>query len=107
VPMIERKRRTANTARLCHLTLGLCLLGFAGSIPAGGQNTAAQSHVVAVRSDPPGAMIWKKEGRDYTCTKTLTPGTVELAFHGDNDLQRFQVRRFGYRGREPRCQTNR
>jgi ankyrin repeat protein len=43
-------------------------------------------------------MIWKKEGRDYTCTNTLTPGTVELAFHGDNDLQTLRVRRFGYSG---------
>jgi hypothetical protein len=43
-------------------------------------------------------MIWKKEGRDYTCTNTLTPGTVDLAFHGDNDVQRLRVRRFGYSG---------
>jgi hypothetical protein len=41
-------------------------------------------------------MIWKKDGRDYTCTNTLTPGTVELAFHGENDVQRLRVRRFGY-----------
>lgn len=94
----ERKRRTTNAARLGCLVLSLCLLGFAGPIQARGQNTAAQSHVVTVKSDPPGAMIWKKEGRDYTCTKGLTPGTVELAFHGDNDLQRLRVRRFGYRG---------
>jgi hypothetical protein len=41
-------------------------------------------------------MIWQKEGRDYTCTSTLTPGSVELAFHGDNDLKRLRIRRFGY-----------
>ena len=94
----ERTRRTAHAVRLGGLTLGVCLLGLASLIHAGGQNTATQSHVVAVKSDPPGAMIWKKEGRDYTCTNTLTPGTVELAFHGDNDLQRLRVRRFGYSG---------
>jgi hypothetical protein len=41
-------------------------------------------------------MIWKKEGRGYTCTDTPTPGTVELTFHGDNDVQRLRVRRFGF-----------
>jgi hypothetical protein len=92
------KRLTANSARLGSLALGLSLLGFVGPIQAVAQNTAAQTHVVTVRSDPPGAMIWKKEGRDYTCTKALTPSTVELAFHGDNDLQRLRLRRFGYRG---------
>jgi hypothetical protein len=92
----ERKRWTANAVRLGVLTLGVCLLGLAGPPQAGGQNTATASHTVAVKSDPPGAIIWKKEGRDYTCTNTLTPGTVELAFHDDNDVQRIRVRRFGY-----------
>jgi len=41
-------------------------------------------------------MVWKKDGSDYTCTNTATPGAVALAFHGDNDVQRLQVRRFGY-----------
>jgi len=94
----ERNRRGANAIRLGVLTLGVCLLGFAGLSRGGGQNATTQSHVVAVKSDPPGAMIWKKDGRDYTCTDTLTPGTVELTFHGDNDVQRLKVRRFGYSG---------
>lgn len=94
----ERKRRAAHALRLACFTLGVCLMGFAGPIQAGGQNTATESHLVAVKSDPFGAMIWKEEGRDYTCTNTLTPGTVELTFHGDNDLQRIRVRRFGYSG---------
>ncbi len=95
----EQKRRAANAVRLGVLTLGVCLLGLASLSRAGGQNTTAQSRVVAVKSDPSGAMIWKKDGRDYTCTNTLTPGTVELTFHGDNDVQRLKVRRFGYSAR--------
>lgn len=94
----DRRKRTVRTVRRGLLTLGLCLLGFAGIIWAGGQDLPAQSHVVAVQSNPPGAMIWKKDGREYTCTNTLTPGTVELTFHGDNDLKRLRVRRFGYSG---------
>jgi hypothetical protein len=92
----DGQRRAAHVIRLGVLTLGFCLLGFADLIQAGGQNTATQSHVVGVKSDPSGAMIWQKGGRDYTCANTLTPGTVELTFHGDNDVQRLQVRRFGY-----------
>jgi hypothetical protein len=92
----DRKRRTAPVVQLGVITLGVCLLGFAGLIQAGGQTATTQSHVVAVNSDPPGAMVWKKDGRDYTCTNTLTPGTVELTFHGDSDVQRLRVRRFGY-----------
>lgn len=92
----DRKRWTAPAVRLGVLTIGVCLFGVAGVIQAGGQNTATQSHMVAVRSDPSGATIWKRDGRDYTCTSTLSPGTVELAFHGDSDIQRLRVRRFGY-----------
>ena len=92
----DGQRRAAHVIRLGVLTLGFCLLGFADLIQAGGQNTATQSHVVGVKSDPSGAMIWQKGGRDYTCANTLTPGTVELTFHGDNDVQRLKVRRFGY-----------
>jgi hypothetical protein len=90
----DTERRVAVAVPFGVLTFVICLFGFQAS----GQNTATQSHVVAVKSDPPGAMIWKKEGRDYVCTNTPTPGTVELAFHGDNDLQRLRVRRFGYSG---------
>lgn len=95
----DRKRRTAPAVRLGVLTLGVCLLGFAGLVQAGGQNTATLSHGVAVRSDPSGAVIWQKEGRDYTCTNTVTPGTVELTFHGDADVRILRLRRFGYPGR--------
>lgn len=94
----ERERRTANAVRFGSVTLGVCLLAFGGLIQAAGQNTATLSHLVAVKSDPPGAMIWKKDGKDYTCTNTLTPGSVELTFHGDRDVQRVRVRRFGYSG---------
>jgi len=92
----EQKRRTADAVGLAILTVGACLLGLGGPPQAGAQNTATPSHVVTVKSDPPGAMIWKEEGRGYTCTGTLTPSTVELAFHGENDVQRLRVRRFGY-----------
>ena len=51
---------------------------------------------VAVTSDPPGATIWIKEGRSLNCTNTLTPGNVELKFHGPNDVRKILLRRFGY-----------
>ena len=94
--LCERRGRTGPAVPLRALTLGLCLLGFAGLVQVEGQNGATQSHAVTVKSDPSGAMVWKKDGMDYTCTSTQTPGTVALAFHGDNDVQRLQVRRFGY-----------
>jgi len=94
----DRKKRIAAAVRIGVSVLGFCLLGLVGLILAEGQNTATQSHAVAVKSDPPGAMIWKKDGRDYTCTNTLTPGSVELTFHGDNDVQRLRLRRFSYSG---------
>ncbi len=94
--LCERKRRACPSVPLRALTLGVCLLGFAGLVQVEGQNAAAQSQAVTVKSDPAGAMIWKKDGLEYTCTSTATPGTVALAFHGDNDVQRLQVRRFGY-----------
>jgi len=78
------------------LVLSLALVTFIGVRQAAAQDTQLFSHSVTIASDPPGAMIWKIEGRDLACTNTLTPGTVELAFHGDNDLQRLRVRRFGY-----------
>lgn len=73
-----------------------CVLGFAGIVVAGTQDTTPHSAVVTVTSDPPGAMIWKKEGRDYTCTKNVTPGTVELIFRGKDDVQKLRLSRFGY-----------
>jgi hypothetical protein len=91
----DRRRRTAPGVRPGSLTLGICLLGFAGLIHAAGQETVTQSHKVTVTSDPPGAMIWKKDGRDYACTNIPTPGSIDLAFHGDSDLQRLRVRMFG------------
>src|SRR5208337_1921698 len=92
----DRKRRTAPAVRLALITLCVCLLGFFGLPKAGGQGTTTQSHGVAVKSNPAGATIWKKDGRDFTCTNALTPGTVDLTFHGDMDVQRLKLRRFGY-----------
>jgi len=92
----DRKRRTASALRLGLLTLVVCLLGFSGLTKAAGQGTTTQLHAVAVRTEPPGATIWKKDGRDYTCTNSLTPGTVDLSFHGEMDVQRLKLRRFGY-----------
>jgi hypothetical protein len=92
----DRKRRTAPGVRLSVLALGVCLLGFAGTPQAVGQNAQTLSHTVTVASDPPGATIWNKEGRDYTCTNTLTPATLELTFHGENDVKQILLRRFGY-----------
>jgi hypothetical protein len=78
------------------ITLGACLLGFGGLTEAGGQGALTQSHTVAVKSNPPGATIWRKDGRDFTCTNVLTPGLVDLSFHGDMDVQRLKLKRFGY-----------
>lgn len=100
MPVLDnRERWTVPAVRLGVLTLGVCLLGLAGLAHAGDQNTTAYSRAVTVTSDPPGAVIWRKDGRDYTCTNILTPGTVELAFHGDNDVQQLRLRRFGYSGK--------
>ena len=54
------------------------------------------SRAVTVTSDPPGATIWTKEGRVYACTSTSTPATVQLTFHGENDVKEIVLRRFGY-----------
>jgi hypothetical protein len=74
----------------------ICLLGFVGISRAGGQNTQTLSRSVTVSSDPPGATIWTKEGRGYTCINALTPATLQLTFHGENDAQQLLLRRFGY-----------
>jgi ankyrin repeat protein len=92
----DRKRRSAGAVRLAVLTLGVSLLGLFCLAKAGGQGTTTQSHAVAVKSNPPGATIWKKDGRDFTCMNTVAPGTVDLTFHGDMDVQRLKLRRFGY-----------
>ena len=57
------------------------------------------ARTVTVTSDPPGAMIWKKEGTALACTGIRTPGTVELKFHGASDVQKIRLRRFGYNGK--------
>ncbi|MGD1019425.1 MAG: hypothetical protein ABSA12_08910 [Verrucomicrobiia bacterium] len=92
----NQKRCAAPAVSLGVLTLGVFLLGFASLVRAADQSPAAHSYVVSVKSDPSGAVIWKKAGRDYICTDTLTPGTVELTFHDDNDVQRLRLRKFGY-----------
>ncbi len=92
----DRNRRTARAVWLALITLGVCLLGLFGLTKAEGQGTTTQSHGVAVKSEPPGATIWKKDGRDFTCMNILTPGAVDLTFHGDMDVQRIKLRRFGY-----------
>jgi hypothetical protein len=51
---------------------------------------------VSIKSEPSGAAIWRRDGRDYTCTNTLTPSSVELTFHDENDVQKLRLRRFGY-----------
>lgn len=92
----ERRRWTAGAVRLTLVILGVCLLGFFGLARAGGQGTTTLSHGVAVKSEPPGATIWKKDGRDFVCINSVTPGTVDLTFHGEMDVQRIKLRRFGY-----------
>jgi hypothetical protein len=68
-----------------------------GSISqAHGQSGAALTRRVTVRSEPPGAMVWTKDGRNLVCTNTLTPGTIELEFHDTSDVRKVLLRRFGY-----------
>jgi hypothetical protein len=94
----DSKRRAADALWLSFAVAAFCiyLLGFVGIIRAGGQNTQTLSRSVTVTSDPPGAVIWKKEGRTLTCTNNITPGTFELTFHGASDVQKIRLRRFGY-----------
>jgi hypothetical protein len=76
--------------------LSLYLLGSPGAIQTRGQTGASQTHVVSVASEPPGAVIWKKVGRDYLCTDAVTPAKIELEFHDSNDVKQLLLRRFGY-----------
>jgi hypothetical protein len=76
------------------------LVALAGVYEAAAQDTQTLSHRVTVASDPPGATIWTKEGRLYTCTNALTPATLQLTFHGENDAQQLLLRRFGYANQE-------
>jgi len=102
MPAPDKKERHTATASLFSLRrAAFCtyLLGFVSVTFATGQNAQTISRTVVVNSDPPGAIIWKKEGRDYTCVNTVTPGTVELTFHGANDLQKIRLRRFGFPGK--------
>ncbi len=77
----------------------LFLVAFAGVPRVAAQDVQVLSRTVTVTSDPPGATIWKKEGATLICLNALTPGTVELKFHGVNDLQKVRLRKFGYKGR--------
>ncbi len=58
---------------------------------------AVQSRRVLVSSDPPGAAIWLKEGKESTCTGKVTPASIELVFRGPNDFKQLLVTRFGYK----------
>jgi len=78
----------------------LSLVALPGASQAAGQNLETLSRSVVVTSDPPGAVIWMKEGNTLTCTNTLTPGTIELKFHGEGDLKRIRLRKFGYESRD-------
>ena len=99
MPVPSENRKYAVAARWFSLAVAefcICLLGFVGISRAGGQNTQMLSRSVTVSSDPPGATIWTKEGRLYTCTNALTPATFVLKFHGENDAKQILLRRFGY-----------
>jgi hypothetical protein len=63
---------------------------------AAGQDPSPLTRRVAVTSEPPGAMVWTKDGRNLLCTNTLTPGTIELEFHDTSDVRKVLLRRFGY-----------
>jgi len=65
-------------------------------IPAHGQNPQTLTRSVAVTSEPTGAVIWKKDGRNYTCANATTPAVIDLTFHGENDVKQILLRRFGY-----------
>jgi hypothetical protein len=79
-------------------TIVISLAAFSGVPQAAAQDTQTLSRTIAITSDPPGATVWKKEGTTLTCMDTVTPGTVELKFHGTNDVQKIRLRKFGYSG---------
>jgi hypothetical protein len=54
------------------------------------------TRVVAVSSDPLGAAIWLKDGRDFTCTGLVTPANLELRFYGSGDVKLLKVSKFGF-----------
>jgi len=86
-------RRPSLTVTIsCIFLLGLPMIG-----GAAGQDAGPLTRKVLFTSDPPGAAIWTIEGRTLTCTDAVTPGAVELKFHGENDIQKVRLRRFGYR----------
>lgn len=67
--------------------------------PAGeitGQTAQAQIKKVMLTSDPPGASIWTKQGRDYKCSDSVTPTPFELTFYGSHDVKQILLTRFGY-----------
>ncbi len=85
--------------RLAPIVIVCSLFALSGIPRAAAQDAQTISRTVTVTSDPPGAMIWKKEGTILTCTGIRTPGSVELKFHGASDVQKIRLRRFGYNGK--------
>jgi len=75
---------------------GALVFALGPSSQAHGQSPVPYTRRVAVTSDPAGAMTWTKDGRNLVCTNTSTPGTIELEFHGDDDVRRILLRRFGF-----------
>ena len=95
----DRRRRAGAVWRVAWslVVLWLAWLAYLGAPQAAAQDAQTLAHTVTVTSDVPGAVVWVKVGPTLTCTNVQTPGTVELKFHGANDLQRIRLRRFGYR----------
>jgi hypothetical protein len=86
-----------STLARCFACFNVFVLLLGMAIPhAVAQNHQTLSRTVTVTSNPPGATIWTKEGRAYTCTNQFTPGPIELKFHGENDVKQILLKRFGY-----------
>jgi len=95
----DHKKWITAAVRLGVLTIGVSLVGFVCVVRVGAQETQTLTRTITITSDPPGATVWKKEGTTLTCLDIITPGTVELKFHGAGDLQKIRLRKFGYKGR--------
>ncbi|MGA2327733.1 MAG: hypothetical protein ABSH05_15725 [Bryobacteraceae bacterium] len=94
-------RVTAAMWRWCAAAgLSIVLLPFAHMGQAFGQAMQAQVREVMVTSEPPGASIWTKEGRDYKCSSSVTPTRFELTFYGSNAVKQLLLTRFGYSSRK-------
>jgi hypothetical protein len=98
--LVARRKGCTLVRPIDGITLCVFLWGLFGALTAVSQTQQVISRTIAITSSPPGATIWTKEGRTFTCTNQLTPAAVEMKFHGQNDVKQVVLRRFGYYGQK-------